>query len=88
MKQTKLESLVEVCLNTAIGFAISYSAGPLMYMYLDVPYSHTGNLVITSGFTVLSIARGYIIRRWFNAGLSKTARKITVALYNWRNSNA
>ena len=88
MNQTRLESFIEVCLGTAIGFLISYSAGPLMYAYLDVPYSHTGNLVITGGFTILSIIRGYIIRRWFNRDLTKAARKLTALLINWRNSNA
>jgi len=76
MQQTRLESLIEVCLGTAIGFTISYSAGPLMYAYLDIPYSHTSNFVITCGFTVLSIARGYLVRRFFNNGLHALAKKI------------
>lgn len=84
MNQSRLESLIEVLLGTAIGFVISYSAGPLVYMYLDKPYSYTGNLVITLGFTILSIARGYIVRRWFNAGLSRIASRITLQIINWR----
>jgi|SaaInlStandDraft_7_1057024.scaffolds.fasta_scaffold456467_1 hypothetical protein len=80
IEQSRLESFIEVCLGTAIGFAVSYLVGPVMYWYLDVPYSNTGNFVITSGFTVLSIIRGYAVRRWFANGLHRAAMRITSAI--------
>ena len=85
MNQTRLESLVEVLLNTAVGFTVSYSVGPLMYIYLDIPYSGTSNFVITTAFTVISIIRSYVIRRWFNAGLHNLAKTISRNLIQWRN---
>lgn len=85
IEQSRLESLIEVCMGTAIGFAVSYSVGPVMYWYLNVPYNNTGNFVITSGFTVLSIIRGYAVRRWFANGLHRAAMRIAATLLKKRN---
>jgi hypothetical protein len=76
VSQTRLESFIEVCLNTFIGFCVSYSAGPLMYLYLNIPYSSHSNLVITGGFTVLSIARSYVVRRWCHRWLHQVTHSI------------
>jgi hypothetical protein len=80
MKQTRLESLVEVCINVAIGFCVSYSVGPLLYAYLGVEYNYLSNFVVTAGYTILSVVRSYIVRRWFNAGLHKAAVRITAKI--------
>jgi hypothetical protein len=31
-------------------------------------------------FTVISVARGYVIRRWFNARLQRTAQRMAAAV--------
>lgn len=72
MKQTKLESLLEANLNVGIGFVISL----LFWTYVVVPVwqlpvSMHENLQITGCFTLLAIARGYVMRRFFNAGLHR-----------------
>ena len=72
MKQSKLESFVESCLNTASGFVVSFLAwrfvvAPVMGLSLD----YASNLAITSFFTVLSVVRSYVWRRWFNAGINR-----------------
>jgi len=72
VRQTKLESLVEASLNTTSGFVVSlivwrWIVAPLMHLPLDM----ASNLVITSIFTVVSILRSYIWRRFFNAGIHK-----------------
>lgn len=81
MKQTKLESFIEAALNTAIGFVISYLTWivivvPLYHMEL----SHTDNLMITLIFTVVSVIRGYVVRRYFNAGMHKTVHKLVARI--------
>jgi hypothetical protein len=80
--QTRLESFVETTINVAIGFAISYSVGPLYFAYLGIDHDPVQNLVITTGFTVLSVARGYIIRRWFNARLKRLSHRIAEKLHD------
>jgi hypothetical protein len=80
VQQTKLESLVEVCLNVAIGFCVSYAAWPFVAHFYGIPYSPMQNFGITCMFTVLSITRSYIVRRWFNAGIHQAAKNIARAL--------
>ena len=83
MNQSKLESFVETCLNTALGFIVSFTAWPLVAALFGLPYSVEQNLAITSIFTALSIARGYVVRRWFNAGLNRAAAGIARRLYEF-----
>lgn len=72
MNQTRIESLLEACVNTFIGFWLSFMVwqwivAPLM----GIPVTIASNLIITGIFTAVSVARGYVMRRFFNAGLHK-----------------
>lgn len=67
--QTRLVSLIEVCIGVALGFTISFMAWPFVAHIFGYPYSVSHNLGITGIFTALSIVRGYIVRRFFAAGL-------------------
>lgn len=65
MKQSRKASFAETCLSTAIGYAIAVTTQAIVFPWfgLDVPLSH--NLLIGVIFTVVSIARGYMVRRLF-----------------------
>ena len=76
MNQTRRGSLIEVALNTGIGFMVSFIAWPAVAWYIDIPYEFTQAIEVTIFFTVLSIARGYIVRRWFNARLHALAQRL------------
>ena len=68
MKQSKIESALETAANTASGFIVSW----LAYRYVVMPHmQHIRNeaLWVTALFTVLSLVRSYVWRRFFNAGL-------------------
>lgn len=78
MKQSRIESLVETCLNTAIGFVVSYCAWPFVAWLYHLPYSHGQAFGITAIFTVLSVTRGYVVRRWFNNGIHQAAKTIAL----------
>lgn len=80
MSQSKLTSLVEVCLSVALGFCVSYAAWPFVAALYDIPYSHAQNLGITGIFTALSITRGYVVRRFFERGLHSLAQRISKRL--------
>lgn len=72
MHQTKLESFLEAALNIATGFIISF----LMWMFVVAPLfgfdsNYVDNLLITTIFTVTSLGRSYVWRRFFNAGIHK-----------------
>lgn len=65
--QSKTESLIESMANTISGFIVSL----LLWSYVVVPVWHLQvstqeNLVITALFTVVSVARSYVWRRYFN----------------------
>ncbi len=76
MEQTRLVSLVETLLNTAIGLLISFLGWPIAAAISGIEYGHGQHVFVVAFFTVLSVARGYVIRRWFNNGLRTTAVKM------------
>jgi hypothetical protein len=76
MKQTKLESLVEAVLNTASGFVVSLIVWRwIVAPAFDLPVGWDTNLAITGIFTVVSILRSYIWRRFFNAGINRAVMR-------------
>ena len=73
MNQTRLESLIEVLFNILIGFFINFIANILILPMFGFNISATSAFSLGLVFTVISVARGYIIRRWFNELLHKAA---------------
>ena len=69
--QTKKNSLLEAFSNTVIAFFISMAVAYFVYpiYFPEIKFSQTFELTLI--FTVLSILRGYIIRRFFNRGVVK-----------------
>lgn len=69
MTQSRIGSLIEVAINILIGFAINWVCNMVILPLYGFPI--TGSAAFSMGlvFTVISVARGYIIRRWFNAKL-------------------
>lgn len=76
MSQTKLESFIETCINTAIGYVVALLSQLLVFPLVGIHVPFSTNLEIGAWFTVISIIRGYVIRRWFNARLKQAARVI------------
>jgi ABC-type bacteriocin/lantibiotic exporter with double-glycine peptidase domain len=64
--QSKKHSLRESLTNTFIGLVINYFALFGINWLLSIQSSPGKNTLIVLFFTIISIARGYIIRRWFN----------------------
>lgn len=66
MNQTKKHSIIESITQTLIGLLTSIIVQVVLYPLLDIPVTFKQNLIITAVFFVVSIIRGYIIRRYFN----------------------
>lgn len=66
MGQTKKQSFVESLVNVLIGFIISIAASFFIFPFCNIKTTPFQNILSTIGFTFVSIARQYIIRRWFN----------------------
>jgi len=64
--QPKKHSLIESITNTLVGFIISLLVQLIIYPVLDIEVKFHQNIIITVVFTVVSIVRGYVIRRYFN----------------------
>lgn len=66
MQQTKLTSLIEAITNTLLGFVLSMLAWPVLSRIAGIDYNGHQHMVIVLLFTVLSVVRGYVVRRFFN----------------------
>lgn len=66
--QTKWMSFIEACSNIALGTVINFAAGFLIYPVFGMPVSIATNIGVTLSFTLLSLTRSYLVRRFFNKG--------------------
>lgn len=69
MKQTKLQSFIESITNVAIGYLVALFSQIVIFPLYDINISMSDNLMIGLWFTVISITRSYLIRRYFNKKL-------------------
>ena len=77
MNQTRLVSFIETSANVASGFITAFLVWRFFVVpYLDIPVSYRVNLVVTTVFTVVSIIRGYLWRRFFNNGLHRVTLEV------------
>ena len=76
MNQTRLGSLIEAAANTAIGFLVALASQIVIFPLVGIHVPLSTNLEIGFYFTVVSVARGYILRRWFNARLHAAALRL------------
>jgi hypothetical protein len=76
MNQTRLGSFIEAWINVAIGFAINFVANLLILPLIGFHISIGQNLFIGVLYTIISVARSYVIRRWFNARLHAAALRL------------
>ena len=64
-------------MNIAIGFAVALASQLVVFPLVGIHgVSLSTNLEIGAWFTAISLARSYVIRRWFNARLRKAAQSI------------
>lgn len=75
MNQTRLQSLIETCCSTAIGYVVAIASQLVLFPLFDIHIELSANFVLGAWFTVISVARGYVIRRWFNARLVKFSQE-------------
>jgi hypothetical protein len=66
MAQTKLGSWVEAWANIFVGFAINWCANMVILPLFGFKLSGGTAFEIGLVFTVISLVRSYVLRRWFN----------------------
>ncbi len=65
MAQTKKQSLFESVVNVLVGFWVAVLIQVLVFPLFEIEATFAENLAISLVFTIVSILRGYILRRFF-----------------------
>jgi hypothetical protein len=66
MSQTQLGSFVEAWANIAVGFGINFAANLIVMPWFGFHVTPRDAFGIGIIFTVISLVRSYVLRRWFN----------------------
>lgn len=67
MKQSRGTSFLKSCVSTAVGFGVAMIANALVLPLFGYTPSLKENFLITCIYTVISVARGYVLERIFEA---------------------
>ncbi len=76
MRQTKLGSFYESLINVAIGFGINFIANLVILPLFGFDITLTDNLYIGLLYTIVSVARSYVVRRWFDRRIHEAAQRL------------
>ena len=74
--QSKIDSLIESCINVGIGFLVSVIANFIIFPWVGITASTNQVLLVGLFMTGVSVARSYLVRRWANKYLSQIRAKI------------
>jgi hypothetical protein len=66
MNQSRRHSIIESITQTVIGLLTSFIIQVILYPLMGIPVTFKQNIIITAVFFVVSIIRGYVVRRIFN----------------------
>lgn len=67
MKQSRLMSLVESVVNVIVGYGVAVVTQILIFPIFGLHTTLAQNLKMGAVFTVVSVARSYVLRRFFEA---------------------
>ena len=67
--QTKYQSLIESLTNILIGYLTALLSQVLIFPLFDIYVSLQDNILIGLYFTIISLLRSYLVRRYFNKGV-------------------
>ena len=69
--QSRLMSLIESLTNVAIGMVVSFFGQIVVSHWYNLQLNFAQNMQIVLFFTVLSVARSFVVRRWFNRRIKR-----------------
>ena len=73
--QTKTHSILESVCNVIIGYVIAVISQIIIFPFFNIHVSLSNNLLIAIWFTMISICRSYIIRRYFTRRTENECRE-------------
>ena len=65
MKQTRAMSLVEAATNVIVGYVLAIATQIVVFPWFGIETGLSEHLMIGLAFVVVSLARGYLLRRLF-----------------------
>jgi hypothetical protein len=76
VSQTRLGSFLEALVNTFIGLVVSLVSTIILMPLVGIESTMSQNVQLTVYFTFVSIARSYLLRRYFNARLKRALENV------------
>jgi hypothetical protein len=76
MEQSKLSSLIESLINILIGYVVALASQLAIFPMVGIHIPLSTNLEIGAWFTLISLVRSYVIRRWFNSMIRNSAKRL------------
>lgn len=76
MEQSKLSSLIESLINILIGYVVALLSQLAIFPMVGIHIPLSTNLEIGAYFTLVSLVRSYVIRRWFNKMIRESAKRL------------
>ncbi len=73
--QSKFQSLIESLINILIGYLTALLSQILIFPLFNIYVSIQDNLLIGLYFTLISLVRSYVLRRYFNKKVSNSNNK-------------
>lgn len=64
--QSRTQSAIESVANVAVGYLVALASQLLVFPMFGIDIPLSSNLAIGAWFTVISLVRSYVLRRWFN----------------------
>lgn len=65
MMQSKKDSWIEAITNTAIGYLVAVASQIVIFPFFGIYIPLMDNFIMAIWFTMVSLIRGYLVRRWF-----------------------
>lgn len=66
MSQSRALSAIESIANVGVGYGVALLSQLVIFPLFDIQIPFSSNLAIGAWFTVISLVRSYVLRRWFN----------------------
>lgn len=76
--QTKRGSFLEAVINTVIGYIFTLAFSPIIYKIAGIKMSRATMGFVVFMFTIISVIRSYLIRRFFNKLIIRAINKKSV----------
>ena len=66
MSQSRIMSAIESVASTAIGYGVALASQLAVFPLFGIHVTFADNLGISAYFTIISLIRGFVVRRVFN----------------------